>query len=96
MRRRVDLRWRIREQEITRLRATQLQLLADSVPRLKPGGTLVYSTCSLEPEENGEVIREFLKQQPQMHLQRERALTPWEHNVDGAYVARLVRGASLA
>ncbi len=55
MRRRVDLRWRIRPEEIERLRAAQLELLRQAAPRLKPGGTLVYSTCSLEPEENGEV-----------------------------------------
>jgi 16S rRNA (cytosine967-C5)-methyltransferase len=91
MRRRVDLRWRIRQQEISRLQATQLQLLRDVLPRLKPGGTLVYSTCSLEPEENYFVIKEFLKQTPIMHLQTERTLTPWEHGVDGAYVARMHR-----
>jgi len=91
MRRRVDLRWRIREQEITRLRTTQLQLLRDAVPRLKPGGTLVYSTCSLEPEENNEVVRAFLAENSALRLDRERALTPWKNNVDGAYVARLVR-----
>lgn len=94
MRRRVDLRWRIREQEIARLRTTQLKLLREAVPRLKPGGTLVYSTCSLEPDENSSVIQEFLKVTPEMHLRRERMLTPWENNVDGAYVARLVRGGS--
>jgi 16S rRNA (cytosine967-C5)-methyltransferase len=93
MRRRVDLRWRIRETELARLRAAQLQLLRDAVPRLKPGGTLVYSTCSLEPEENDEVVREFLAEHSGMHLQRERALTPWEHGMDGAYVARFTRGA---
>ncbi len=93
MRRRVDLRWRIREPEISRLRATQLHLLREAAPRLKPGGTLVYSTCSLEPEENTEVVRDFLKENRAMHLQRERILTPWEHTVDGAYVARFVRGA---
>jgi 16S rRNA (cytosine967-C5)-methyltransferase len=92
MRRRVDLRWRIRETELTRLRTTQLQLLRDAIPRLKPGGALVYSTCSLEPEENSEVVHEFLSAHPALHLQRERSLTPWENSVDGAYVARFVRG----
>jgi 16S rRNA (cytosine967-C5)-methyltransferase len=92
MRRRVDLRWRIRESEISRLRTTQLQLLREAAIRLKPSGTLVYSTCSLESEENAEVVREFLKENPTMHFQRERTLTPWEDNVDGAYVARFVRG----
>ena len=89
MRRRVELRWRIRETELARLRAAQLQLLREAVPRLKPGGTLVYSTCSLEPEENSEVVREFLSEQPVMRLECERTLTPWENNVDGAYVAHL-------
>jgi len=93
MRRRVDLRWRVRAEELQRLRTAQLQLLTDAVQRLKPGGTLVYSTCSLEPEENNEVIKEFLAANPNVHFQRERELTPWENGVDGAYVARLVRGS---
>ena len=92
MRRRVDLRWRVRPGEVTRLRAAQLDLLRDAATRLKPGGRLVYSTCSLEPEENSEVVREFLEGHPGMHFQRERTLTPWEHGVDGAYVAQFVRG----
>ena len=93
MRSRVDLRWLIREKEIARLRAAQWQLLTDAVPRLQPGGVLAYSTCSLEPEENSELIREFLAAHPTMRLQGERALTPWQDGVDGAYVARLVKGA---
>ncbi len=92
MRRRVDLRWRIRAEEITRLRDTQLELLRSAAARLKPGGVLVYSTCSLEPEENAALIRDFLKESPPLRLERERALTPWENAVDGTYVARLVRG----
>jgi 16S rRNA (cytosine967-C5)-methyltransferase len=94
MRRRVDLRWRIREAEIARLRDTQLKLLRETWPRLKPGGTLVYSTCSLESEENAEVVREFIKENPTMHLQRERSLTPWTDNTDGAYVAQLIKAVS--
>ncbi len=87
MRRRVDLRWRIRIEEIERLRAAQLELLTQAAARLKPGGCLVYSTCSLEPEENIEVTRKFLEQNPKFHLKRERQLLPFEDGVDGAYVA---------
>jgi 16S rRNA (cytosine967-C5)-methyltransferase len=91
MRRRVDLRWRIREEEIGRLRAAQLELLRQAAPLLKPGGTLVYSTCSLEPEENSGVVNDFLSQQPHLKLERARELLPFVEHVDGTYVARLVR-----
>jgi 16S rRNA (cytosine967-C5)-methyltransferase len=89
MRRRVDLRWRIRPEEIERLRTEQLGLLRQAAPRLKPGGTMVYSTCSLEPEENGEVVKQFLTEHPQFKLERERELLPFVDGVDGAYVAKL-------
>ena len=89
MRRRVDLRWRIRPEEIERLRTTQLELLRQAAPRLKPGGILVYSTCSLEPEENAEVVKQFLAEHPQFKLEHERELLPFVDGVDGAYVARL-------
>jgi 16S rRNA (cytosine967-C5)-methyltransferase len=92
MRRRVDLRWRLRLEEIQRLRTVQLGLLRQAAPWLKPGGTLVYSTCSLEPEENGEVITEFLAEHSGFKLDRERELLPFADGVDGAYVARLRKG----
>lgn len=91
MRRRVDLRWRIREEEIARLRSVQLALLAKAAPLLRPGGMLLYSTCSLEPEENEQVVREFLASNPWFKLESERGLLPFEDNVDGAYVAKMVK-----
>lgn len=91
MRRRVDLRWRIRAEEIGRLRAAQLGLLKRAAPLLKSGGTLVYSTCSLEPEENSEVIEEFLREQSELKLKHIRELLPFVEGFDGAFVARLVK-----
>ena len=89
MRRRVDLRWRIRPEEIERLRTTQLGLLQSAAPRLKPGGKLVYSTCSLEPQENNQVVKEFLREHAEFKLESERELLPFQDGVDGAYVARM-------
>lgn len=91
MRRRVDLRWRIRNEEIERLCATQRKLLGESAALLKPGGVLVYSTCSLEPEENNELVERFLREQSGFKLERERELLPFVDGVDGAYVAKMRR-----
>jgi 16S rRNA (cytosine967-C5)-methyltransferase len=90
MRRRVDLRWRISPAEILRLQKTQLDLLKLAAPQLKPGGVLVYSTCSLEPEENSEVVKQFLREQKNFKLENERELLPFADKVDGAFVARLI------
>ncbi len=89
MRRRVDLRWRIRPEEVQRLRATQLGLLGQAAAQLKPGGALVYGTCSLEPEENDSVISEFLNANPGLKLERQRELLPFADEVDGAFVATM-------
>lgn len=89
MRRRVDLRWRIRPEEIERLRESQLALLREAASFLKPGGVLVYSTCSLEPEENRAVVKQFLMEHAGFKLEHERALLPFSDGVDGAFVARL-------
>ena len=91
LRRRVDLRWRWRVEEVQRLKRIQGALLNAAAGQLKPGGILVYSTCSLEPEENREVIQEFLSGRPEFRLEAERELVPFKEKVDGAHVARLRR-----
>ena len=94
MRRRVDLRWRVSSEEIKRLRIAQLDLLNQAAPIVKPGGVLVYSTCSLEPEENGEVTKQFLVANNEFKLESERELLPFVDGVDGAFVAKLRRVTS--
>lgn len=89
LRRRVDLRWRLKPEEISRLQQTQLDLLQTAPPALKPGGVLLYSTCSLEPEENVQVVDAFLREHRNFRLEFQRQLLPFADAVDGAFVARL-------
>lgn len=90
MRRRVDLRWRLRAADIAQLAESQFGLLRQAAGLVKAGGVLVYSTCSLEPEENEGVIQRFLEEHPGWRLDFERLLLPFVEATDGAYVARLL------
>jgi 16S rRNA (cytosine967-C5)-methyltransferase len=87
IRRRADLRWRIEEDEIARLAALQGKLLASAARFTKAGGVLVYSTCSLEEEENERVVETFLRARPGFTLETTRSLFPPRDGVDGAFVA---------
>ena len=89
MRRRVDLRWRLRPEDFARMQGVQLGILRAVQPLLRPGGSLVYSTCSLEPEENDEVINAFLRAYPNFRLTNRKKSLPFRDSVDGACAARL-------
>jgi 16S rRNA (cytosine967-C5)-methyltransferase len=93
MRRRVELRWRLHPRDILRLEAEQIALLRKVALVVKPRGRLVYSTCSLEPEENTGVIQRFLAEHPGWQCAAERELLPFRDGVDGAYVAVLTAPA---
>ncbi len=91
MRRRVDVRWRLNARELPVLARTQIDLLNRAAPLLKPGGVLVYSTCSIEAEENEDVITAFIRKHRDYKQETARTLTPMKDGVDGAFVARLRR-----
>ena len=65
IRRRADLRWQKREDEISKLPELQLELLLKAADMVDKGGELVYSTCTTEPEENFEIIKEFRRLRPE-------------------------------
>ncbi len=90
MRRRLDVRWRLTPEEIQSITTQQMDILRQNAKRLNPGGRLIYSSCSLEPEENHQIVSNFLKEHKEFHLEKEQQLTPFEHGVDGAYAAKLI------
>lgn len=88
--RRVEVRRRLRPETIVELTAAQRELLLAAMARVRSGGTVVYSTCSLEPEENGELVRAALP--PHWQLVREQLTLPEAGVCDGGYFAVLHRG----
>ncbi len=93
IRRRVDVRWRLQAPDIARIAATQRKILENALPCLKPGGRLVYSTCSIEAEENRGQIDAFLADHPELELHSIREALPFRDHTDGAFAARIQRRA---
>lgn len=93
MRRRVDLRWRLSAKDFSRMPAEQLRILRSAIPLLKAGGVLVYSTCSIEPEENKDVINAIVREFRFLKFVEEHSVLPFRDQFDGAYVAKLIRTA---
>ena len=90
MRRRLDARWRLRAEDIVNLTQIQETILTHALPCLKPGGRLVYSTCSIEPEENHDLLTGFTTQNPAWKIDAEHQSLPFRDHHDGAYAARIV------
>lgn len=108
MRRHPDARWRLSATIFARLAVRQARLLTAAAPLVRPGGLLIYATCSLEPEENERVVESFLMQHPEfVRAPRAESRVPAEfvdaagdfqslpqrHGIDGAYAARLIRAS---
>ena len=91
MRRRADLRWRLRPTDFDRMQQLQIEIVRALIPLLKPGGVLVYGTCSLEPEENEQVVRRVLDEMSSLRLEAETSSLPFRDGFDGAYAAKLIR-----
>jgi 16S rRNA (cytosine967-C5)-methyltransferase len=90
IRKKPEIRYKTRE-EIAGMPEIQRGILRAARKYVKPGGTLVYSTCTLLPEENGEIISRFLSENPDFSLDFEETLYPHRDGTDGFYMARMRR-----
>ena len=91
LQRRPDARWRITEERIATLADLQHRFLDATAPLLARQGVLVYSTCSLEPEENEKCVQAWIAHNPGYTLCDMRLSLPPESGMDGAFAARIER-----
>jgi 16S rRNA (cytosine967-C5)-methyltransferase len=105
IRRNPEAKWRLTPEDVTRLAASQKVMLKNAIRTLKPGGVLVYSTCSTTLEENETVVGDFLSRHPHCVLENLNELFPdyrelftedgmfraWPHRygMDGFFSARI-------
>ncbi|MFT5121709.1 MAG: 16S rRNA (cytosine967-C5)-methyltransferase [Kiritimatiellia bacterium] len=90
LRRRVEARWRFNEEEMKTLAYLQSRMLDEAATMIKPGGRIVYGTCSIEAEENEGRVAAFLDRVPGFTLEAEQHVFPGALDTEGGYAARLV------
>jgi 16S rRNA (cytosine967-C5)-methyltransferase len=88
--RRPEVRWRLKPDDFQRLLPLQTKLLIQAGERIRPGGAIVYSTCSIEPDENRQVVANVRQALPDLKLEAEADQVPGRP-ADGGYWARLRR-----
>lgn len=100
-----DIKWKKDVFDLKKMSAIQIKLLEKASSLVKPGGVLVYSTCSIEPEENFEIVKQFLLNHANFKLESAKGkftddvvdengciqTLPQKHQMDGAFAAKLIR-----
>lgn len=105
LRKKPDIKLKREAEDLPKLRGLQLRLLENATRLLKPGGVLVYSTCTTEPDENEQVVAEFVSRHPEFRIDDANRFIhktfvtpegfvstfPHRHQMDGSFAARLVK-----
>lgn len=87
-----DIKYRLTKEQLSELSDLQKRILDTVYDYVKPGGTLLYSTCTINPDENEENTKWFLKKQPEFSLESERLFLQGVDSCDGFYYAVFKRG----
>ena len=105
LRKKPDIKWKREQEDILKLAKQQSALLENAAKLLKPGGVLVYSTCTTEPEENSLLIKSFLQKHPEFSIDDASKFVnkavvsaegmietfPHKHHIDGSFACRLIK-----
>ncbi|MCJ7552967.1 MAG: 16S rRNA (cytosine(967)-C(5))-methyltransferase RsmB [Ignavibacteriaceae bacterium] len=100
-----DIKWKKDIFDLRRMKELQYKLICKAAEMIKPGGAFVYSTCSIEPEENFEIVKKFLDNHPDYKLDKSDDKFPQDlvdengciqtyphiHQMDGAFAARIIK-----
>ncbi len=95
IRRKPEIKYKKKTREFDDFPRKQLAILSASAKYVKPGGVLVYSTCTISPYENQQVIKEFLKKNSSFSKEEELQLLPNINNTDGFFICKMKRADSL-
>lgn len=93
LRRNPDAKWKFMPEDLDRVRTIQAEILDEYSSMVKPGGTLVYATCSILPSENDEQVKKFLSRNSRFTLKEERHFDPGQNGYDGFYAAVMIAKA---
>jgi 16S rRNA (cytosine967-C5)-methyltransferase len=94
LKRNPDAKWKLQPEFIEEIRKTQAEILQNYSAMVKPGGNLVYATCSILPSENEDQVKSFLAQNSEFSLVDEKKISPAKTGYDGFYMALLTKKAS--
>lgn len=93
LRRNPDSKWKLSPEFLAEIKQTQASILQEYSQMLKPGGKLIYATCSILPSESEDQVKQFLSQNSSFHLEAEYRTSPARDGFDGFYMAKLVQNA---
>jgi len=107
LQKKLDMRWRKQEEDLNAFPSLQLVILNSAAPLVKNGGVLVYSTCTINEEENEQVVKAFLDKHPEFHLEDANAylpfktsqvntdkmvhILPYKDEMDGFFISRMIK-----
>lgn len=93
LRRKPEIKHRPVLEDVAELAEKQLAILENACRYVKPGGDLLYSTCTINKKENGDLAREFLGKHPDYEMMEEKQLLPGADDADGFYICKMHRNA---